>query len=94
MSSILSYAISAFSNIIILMICVEAVMSWFVQSFTPGIGRFYNMLCSLTEPFMMPFRKLLSPITFRMGIDISPIFSIIVIQFIARILIMIVHIIF
>ena len=94
MAKLLGLAIYAFCEIIAFMICVEAVMSWFVGSASPGVRKFYFTLCSLTAPVLMPFRKLLQPLTFRMGIDFSPVAAIFVIQIISRVLVNIVYAIF
>ena len=50
--------ITGFGNVIITLICLQAIMSWFVSAMPPGAIRFYNLLASLTEPFVRPFRKL------------------------------------
>lgn len=50
--------ITGFGNVIITLICLQAIMSWFVSAMPPGVIRFYNLLASLTEPFVRPFRKL------------------------------------
>ena len=39
---------------IITLICLQAIMSWFVSAMPPGVIRFYNLLASLTEPFVPP----------------------------------------
>ena len=48
--------ITGFGNVIITLICLQAIMSWFVSAMPPGAIRFYNLLASLTEPFVRPFR--------------------------------------
>ena len=64
--------ITGFGNVIITLICLQAIMSWFVSAMPPGAIRFYNLLASLTEPFVRPFRKLTARFAYSMGIDFSP----------------------
>lgn len=84
---LLARAVNLFSEVIVTLIIVSALMSWFTSSFGPGLWRVYRVIQSLTEPFLSPFRKLLWRFTSQMGIDFSPIVAILAVQFIARILI-------
>ena len=59
--------ITGFGNVIITLICLQAIMSWFVSAMPPGVIRFYNLLASLTEPFVRPFRKLTARFAYSMG---------------------------
>lgn len=68
--------ITGFGNVIITLICLQAIMSWFVSAMPPGVIRFYNLLASLTEPFVRPFRKLTARFAYSMGIDFSPLIAI------------------
>ena len=68
--------ITGFGNVIITLICLQAIMSWFVSAMPPGVIRFYNLLASLTEPFVRPFRKLTARFAYSMGIDFSPLIEI------------------
>lgn len=86
MANILSFAVYAFCEIIVLLICVEAIMSWFVMYFSPGLRRIYGFIYNLIEPFMMPFRQLLRPFSMRIGIDFSPVVAVLIIQMAARLL--------
>lgn len=94
MAVILGFAISAFCEIIVVMICAEAIMSWFAAGFSPGIMKVYMTLRQLTAPVLMPFRKLLQPISYKMGIDFSPVAAVFALQIVARVLVMIVYSIF
>ena len=79
--------ITGFGNVIITLICLlQAIMSWFVSAMPPGVIRFYNLLASLTEPFVRPFRKLTARFAYSMGIDFSPLIAIIAIQLICRLI--------
>lgn len=62
--------ITGFGNVIITLICLQAIMSWFVSAMPPGVIRFYNLLASLTEPFVRPFRKLTARFAYSMGIGL------------------------
>ncbi len=94
MATILSFAISAFCDIIVLLICAEAVMSWFVQGFSPNMRKVYMLIRQLTDPFLMPIRKILQPIAYRTRIDFSPIAAVLLLQFIARVLVVLIFKIF
>lgn len=78
--------ISGFGDVIITLICLQAIMSWFVSALPPGGMRFYNLLASLTEPFIRPFRRLTARFAYSMGIDFSPLIAIIVIQMVCRLI--------
>ncbi len=87
MSFILIRAINLFARLLISLICIEAVMSWFQGSFTPAIWKFYGGLRSVTEPFVDPFRKLIWRFSGNSGIDFSPLVAVLVIELVQRILI-------
>jgi YggT family protein len=67
-------------DIYILLIIIRAVFSWFAPN--PG-NQFYRTLVVLTEPVLAPIRRII-PLP---GIDISPIIAILLIQIVARALI-------
>lgn len=86
MTYILARAISFFIEILITLIIVEALMSWFVR---PGSRwyRIYDSLHGLTEPLLYPFRQLTSSFAYRTGIDFSPLVAIIVLQILEEVLV-------
>ena len=84
MISLLAYAVYWFCDVLVMLIVVEAIMSWFVPAMPYQLQRIYGFLQSLTEPFLRPFRMLFSRFTASMGIDFSPIFAIFVIQMVGR----------
>lgn len=94
MAALLSFAVAAFCEVIVLLICVEAIMSWFVMHFSPGLRRIYGFICNLTEPFLMPFRGIMRPFAMRTGIDFSPVVAILVLQMVARLLSRLIYVIF
>ncbi len=85
-SLFLARVITGFGNIIIMLICLQAIMSWFVNVFPNGVARFYNVLCAIVDPFIRPFRKLTMRFAYSVGIDFSPLIAIIVIEIVCRLL--------
>lgn len=78
--------IMGFGDVIITLICLQAIMSWFVRMMSAGMMKFYNLVASLTEPFIRPFRKLTMRFAYSMGIDFSPVIAIIAIQLVCRLI--------
>lgn len=64
-----------------IIIIVRVLMSWFVQN--PFQNRFYMFLIRITEPVLGPVRRLMP----NMGLDLSPVVVIILIQILSSILI-------
>lgn len=62
-------------------IIFRVLMSWFVQN--PYQNRFYMFLIRITEPVLGPIRRIMP----RMGLDLSPVVAIILIQIISSLLI-------
>jgi len=67
--------ISVLINIYIFAILISVVISWVSPG---GYNPVVSLLYSLTEPFLRIFRKIIPPIS---GIDISPIFALIALNF-------------
>lgn len=74
-----------FLNIIIYLIVVRAVISWFIKDLNNPIVRF---LFEVTEPLLRPFQEIQHRIGITGGIDFSPIFLFIVIEMIQKAIIM------
>ena len=83
----LVYVVYGICRIAILMIVVQAIMSWFVTSMPVTILKFYELLCNFTEPLIRPFRALTQRFAYSIGVDFSPILAIFAIQIIERLLI-------
>ena len=86
MAIVLIRAINWFAEILIMMLFIRCILSWFAQ--TPGVPLFnaYRILVQLTEPFVAPCRKLLS--SFNTGMfDFSVLLAFFAIEFVQRILI-------
>lgn len=77
---VLSIAIQA----IIVLIIVRAVLSWF-PDFTVRYRSLVRLLDEVTEPFVGPFRRLVSPRSMS-GLDISPALAIIALSILQRLL--------
>lgn len=85
MTNILGFAIYKFCDVIVTLIVIEAIMSWFVMAMPDALRRIYGFIQMLTEPILRPFRMILQKVTYSIGIDFSPILAIMAIQFIGRI---------
>lgn len=73
-----------FLNIIIYMVLVRAVLSWFVKDLSNPLVRF---LFEVTEPLLAPFKELQNKIGITGGLDFSPIFLFMVIEFLKKMVI-------
>jgi len=90
---ILIRAISWFSQILITLLCVRALISWFAQNPYSRAAHYYSILVKITEPFVAPCRKLLSH--FNTGMfDFSVLLAFFFIMLITKVLNMIVYTIF
>ena len=78
-------ALSLFYNVLMILIFARVLGSWFIRD-PYAIPKPYYVIIQLTEPILGPFRKLLSRFQGNMGIDISPVLAIIVLNFIYRML--------
>ena len=86
MMILIARVVNLFSDIVVMLICAGAVMSWFTSSFGPALWKVYGLIQSLTEPVISPFRKLLWRFSSQMGIDFSPVIAILAVQLATRIL--------
>lgn len=86
MNYILAYAINWFANILVTLLLVRAILSWFAQDQYSFFGRIYGVLVRFTEPLVMPCRKLLSRFNTGM-LDFSVLLSMLIIETAANILI-------
>jgi YggT family protein len=71
---ILATFIDILAWVLVIAIIVRALMSWFAQSQGSSLGR---VLDDITEPILMPIRRMLPPVG---GLDFSPILAIVLIQ--------------
>ena len=85
MGYILVYAIHWFVNILVTLLLIRAILSWFAGDPYSFLGKMYNVLARFTEPLVMPFRKLLS--RFNTGMfDFSVLLAMLFIEMAANIL--------
>ncbi len=79
--------IRIFCNVLVTLIVIQAIMSWFQMYFSPGVRKAYDILTGVTEPFIRPFRNLLRRLMPMTMIDFSPIIAILAIQLVGWLLI-------
>ncbi len=71
----------------ILIIVLNAVLSWFPSDYGSGLHRLQDFTNRLTQPIVGPIRKLIPPIGGgRMAIDLSPLFAIIALEILEAII--------
>lgn len=75
--------ISTVLRVLEVIIVVECLASWIVQDKSNEIMRFLN---SITSPLLEPFRELQYKFLGDLPVDLSPIFAIVVIQVVERLL--------
>lgn len=81
MNELLIRTIVQFLNIIMFLILAQAAMSWFVRDNSNPIFKF---LTDVTQPFLVPFQMILNRIGLNRGLDFSPIFALLTLQFISN----------
>jgi len=68
-----------------LVVLVNVVLSWFVHGTrNMTVRRIYWFTGQLVDPALDPIRRLLSPMTRNVGLDLSPIVLIVLLQLLAR----------
>ena len=68
-----------------LMILIESLLSWFIRD---GRNEIMNLLRTITNPILEPFRRIQEKFFGNIGIDLSPLFAILVLQLIRRTVLM------
>lgn len=82
-ASLVHWVIQVYSLIVI----VDAVLSWVIlASYNPTVRGIYSTTNRLVAPLLNPIRRLIYPMTRRLGIDISPLLAIILLRIIDQIL--------
>lgn len=71
-------------DIVVMLIVIEAIMSWFVPAMPYQVRRIYEIISMLTDPFVRPFRKLTERFAYASGVDFAPLIAVIVIQGIGK----------
>jgi YggT family protein len=68
-----------------LMILIKCLLSWFIRD---GRNEIMNLLSTITNPILEPFRRIQEKFFGNIGIDLSPLFAILVLQFLRRTVLM------
>ena len=77
----MSHPISALLQLYIVVIFVRVILSWFPISPGSAMASIYNVVYSVTEPVLGPIRRVMPSVGFGgMGLDLSPIIVILLIQ--------------
>jgi YggT family protein len=92
MEGLLITAINMFADVLITMLFIRAIMSWFVPGMGSSAGRVYRFFVEMTEPFVQPCRRLLSHLNTGM-FDWSVLLAFFLIRIAANILIMLIRVI-
>ncbi len=71
MKSILIYFVNIAAKIFTWAVWGYVILSWFARA-SETTWKIYSFLSEIVEPLLAPFRKLLRPITMRIGLDFSP----------------------
>ena len=75
-----------FCNILVALLLIRALMSWFVRDMYSPMGKIYG---AIIEPIVMPFRRLLSRFNTGM-LDFSVLLAMLVIEMAGNILVKII----
>ena len=78
-----------FCNILVVLLLIRALMSWFVRDMYSPMGKIYGAIIRFTEPIVMPFRRLLSRFNTGM-LDFSVLLAMLVIEMAGNILVKII----
>ena len=89
MKATIIYAIYMFCNILVALLLIRALMSWFVRDMYSPMGKIYGAIIRFTEPIVMPFRRLLSRFNTGM-LDFSVVLAMLVIEMAGNILVKII----
>lgn len=76
--------IFALLRLFYLAVIVDALLSWYPK-YDERIYNIRRVLQKFTDPVMEPIRKLIRPLTERIGIDISPIIAIFAVEIVRSI---------
>ncbi|MDD6042386.1 MAG: YggT family protein [Eubacteriaceae bacterium] len=95
MKIILIRAISWFSDLLTLLLCIRAILSWFARDPYSPVGKAYYAMVRITEPIVSPCRELLRRLNANTGmLDFSLLLAFFMVRIVARLLAMLVYIIF
>jgi uncharacterized protein YggT (Ycf19 family) len=84
LAGLLHLAIRAYIWILV----INAILSWIAfASFNVTIRRIYATTTRITAPVLNPIRRLMYPVTRKLGVDISPLIAIVLLMIVDRIII-------
>lgn len=89
MAYILIRAISWFANLLIMILMLRALFSWFAMNPYSSLGKAYQVMVRLSEPIVAPCRRLLSRWNTGM-FDFSVLLAFLLIEIVERVLIRII----
>lgn len=69
------------------------ILSWIVQPYTK-LYEVYRILARYIEPVLAPIRKLISPLTYKIGLDFSPYILVLLISWVGNFVIRLLYFIF
>lgn len=72
-------------HLVEIMILIECLLSWFIRD---GRNEIMNLLRTITNPILEPFRRIQERFFGNINIDLSPLFAILVLQFLRRTVVM------
>ncbi|SCZ76992.1 YggT family protein [Acidaminobacter hydrogenoformans] len=70
-----------FLNLVVFLILIRAVLSWFIRDLRNPIAAF---VYQITEPLLSPFRQIIQKLGYNGMIDFSPILLIITVQMLSN----------
>ncbi len=79
MFDIVENSISLLIEVLVFAIFVQVLMSWFIPR--GGAGKLSILLAEITDPILMPLRRLIPPFG---GLDLSPLIAILVLELFLR----------
>ena len=79
--TIIKVSVYYFVRVVNYLILARVIMSWLVKD---PRNQFFVFIYFITEPILAPFRELLKKIGIGGTLDFSPIFALLVLQFIAN----------
>lgn len=89
----LIYGINWFANILVTLLLIRAILSWFAGNPYSSLGKLYIFMVRFTEPLVAPSRRLLS--RFNTGMfDFSVLLSMLFIEIAAKLLIRLIFLFF
>ncbi|MGN0075642.1 MAG: YggT family protein [Parafannyhessea sp.] len=79
----IAYVIDRLLNFYEILIFVQCILSWFVQSGNGFVADLYGALSTIVDPFVNLFRRFIPPFA---GMDWSPFVAILVLQLIQQLI--------